>query len=206
MDDQSVRAAFYEDGDNVMSYEVAGDISNGITYYREDPDQPVYLMEIPGYRSYLAGIYELDENGWRYPRVFDFNWSTLKDVEVFYPNENSDGFHVSFEDNFFQVEELEATDTTRIADFLDELSLLYVNDYLFPSEAESYDSLKEGLNSRIIVRDVGENSYMLEVMKPLPGNEEILVRIDSAEYATANYETIRKLLRPRRYYRVKSNP
>ncbi|MEJ2004483.1 MAG: hypothetical protein P8X57_05850 [Cyclobacteriaceae bacterium] len=206
MDENSVRATFYEGNEPVITYEVAGNISNGLTYYREASGEPIYLMEIPGYRSYLAGIYELDEFGWRYPRVFDFNWSTLKDVEVDYPSEDARGFRVSFEDNFFQVEELPETDTTRIADFLDDLSLLYVNDYLFQEEVEQYDSLSDDLTARITVRDVGDNAYLMEVLEALPGETEILVRLDSSDYALADFEALRKILRPRRYFVKKDAP
>ncbi len=205
MDENGVMATFYEGAEPVISYEVAGNITNGVTYYRESGGEPVYLMEIPGYRSYLAGIYELDEYGWRYPRVFDFNWSTLKDVAVEL-EEESNGFHVSFSDNFFQVDELNETDTTKIADFLDDLSLLYVNDYLFPDEAAGYDSLSDELMARITVRDVGDNRYMMEVLETLPGESEILIRLDSSGYALADFNALRKILRPRRYFEKKDAP
>jgi len=200
MDENAVRASFYEGTDPVMAYEVAGNVTNGVTHYREKSGSPIYLMEIPGYRSYLAGIYELDENGWRYPRVFDFNWSTLKDVEVEYPEEDEGGFHVSFRDNFFQVQELAETDTTKITNFLDDLSLLYVNDFLYSEEVQRYDSLTDALTARITVRDVGDNAYMMEVLEALPDGNEIVVRLDSSEYALANFDALRKLLRPRRFY------
>ena len=203
MDRNAVHAEFYEGSDLVKDFEVAGDIGSGITFYRAEAGSPVYLMEIPGYRSYISGIFELDANGWRYPRVFDFNWGNLKDVSVIYPERESDGFDVSFKEGFFGVEQLQKTDTTLIADFLDDLSLLYVNDFLFESEVSDYDSLRDRVEARITVRDVGDRGYMMEVLETLPGKSEILIRIDSSEYALANFDALRRILRPRRYFREK---
>ena len=187
----------------MKDFEVAGDIGSGITFYRAEAGSPVYLMEIPGYRSYISGIFELDANGWRYPRVFDFNWGNLKDVSVIYPERESDGFDVSFKEGFFGVEQLQKTDTTLIADFLDDVSLLYVNDFLFESDVSEYDSLRDRVVARITVRDVGDRGYMMEVLETLPGKSEILIRIDSSEYALANFDALRRILRPRRYFREK---
>ena len=79
---RGITATFYEGTEPVKEFEVLGDPDRGMTYYREGKD--IYLIEIPGYRNYLAGIYELDENGWKYPRIFDFNWVNLKRVDVSY--------------------------------------------------------------------------------------------------------------------------
>jgi len=81
-----------------------------------------------------------------------------------------------------------------------------VNDYLFPEEANAYDTLSDQLTARITVRDVGDNRYMMEVLEPLPGEKEILVRLDSATYALADFNTLRKILRPRRYFQKKEAP
>ncbi|MCA6073852.1 DUF4340 domain-containing protein [Fulvivirga sedimenti] len=206
MDENSVRANFYEGNELVKQFEVGGHEDRGITYYRSAPGEPVFLMEIPGYRSYLAGIYELDENGWRYPRVYDFNWRNLKDVHVEYPANSGNGFDISSKDGFYSIEQLAKTDTTKLTNFLDDLSLLYVNDFLFPSEAAQYDTLQYKLEAQITVRDVGDNRYLMEVLGTLPGKSEILIRIDSSQYALAQFDALRKILRPRKFFVEKETP
>ncbi len=206
IDQKGVEARFYEGTDLVKSFEVSGNEERGITYYRESSGEPVYLMEIPGYRSYLAGIYELDENGWRYPRVYDFNWRNLKDVHVEYPKNSDSGFDISSKEGFYSVNQIEETDTTKLTNFLDDLSLLYVNDFLFPAEITRYDSLKDVLEAQITVRDVGDNEYLMEVLGTLPGKSEILIRIDSSQYALAQYDALRKIMRPRKFFVKKETP
>lgn len=201
---KGVTAAFYE-GDNVASqFEVVGDELRGLTFYRENAGEEFYMVEIPGYRNYLAGIFELDLNGWRYPRIFDFNWGNLKRVDVSYAQLDSENFGISFFEGFFNVEGLAKSDTSHVTEFLDNLSLLYVNDYLSESESNAYESLKNDLRSQVIVRDVGDNPYQLDVLGVLPGQAEILIRIDSSEYALASFDLMNMVLKPRGYFVQKS--
>ncbi len=42
-------------------------------------------MNIPGYRVYVSGIFELDESGWREKRVFAFNWQNFQKLDAHFP-------------------------------------------------------------------------------------------------------------------------
>lgn len=189
-------------GDNLMkSYQVWGDAQRGMTWMRNEESEDPYLMEIPGYRSYLGGIFELDENSWRYPIIFDINWQNLQGVEVRYPIREAESFEVSYEDGYYQISTLEATDSTKLTDFLDNLSLLYVNDFLFEDEMAEYDSLMENQQAHIVIQDVGKNNYVLDIYEKVPGRDEILIRVDSSDYGLAEFQRVKTLLKPRSFFR-----
>jgi hypothetical protein len=198
---QGVKVELYS-GDNLMKeYQVWGDARRGMTWVRNEESEIPYLVEIPGYRSYLGGIFELDENSWRYPIIFDINWQNLQGVEVFYPNRQGESFEVNYSEGFYQIPALQETDSTKLTDFLDNLSLLYVNDFLFESEMADYDSLLKNQQAHIVIQDVGKNNYVLDIYEKIPGRDEILIRIDSSDYGLADFQRVKTLLKPRSFFR-----
>jgi hypothetical protein len=199
MSREGVNVRLFQEGELVKQYQVWNNPSRGMTWMRIE-DTP-YLVEIPGYRSYLGGIFELDENSWRYPIIYDINWQNLQGVSVNYPEKEEASFDISYSKGFYGINSLPQTDSLKVTDFLDNLSLLYVNDYLFQREMESYDSLLDTQQANIIVRDVGQNAYVLDIYEKVPGRDEILIRIDSSQYGLADYQRVKTLLKPRSFFR-----
>lgn len=204
-EENGVHVTFYENGSAVKDFYVLGDDASKMTYMAERPDEQAYIVEIPGYRSYLAGIYELDVNGWRNPRIFDFNWANLKGVDVLYP-QSEKGFKVGFDQSFYQVHGLAETDSSRLTDFLDDVSLLYANDFLDTKEVEKYkNQVSVEPQAVISVYDVGDKAYTLEVYETLPNNREIIGRKDSSDYVIFDVSRIRKVLRPKSFFKKKES-
>ncbi len=201
LDAEGVTLSLMSQGQTMKQYRVWGDPSRGMTWLREPGSNMPYLAEIPGYRSYLGGIFELDENSWRYPIVLDINWQNLQQVSVTYPEQENSSFDIVYEKGFYGVDGLASTDSTRLTDFLDNLSLLYVNDYLSGDEVSRYDSLFSRQEAHIVVSDVGKNNYVLDIFEKVPGRDEILIRIDSSTVGLADYGRVRSLLKPRGYFR-----
>ena len=202
-----VQVNFYEKGRLVKHFYVLGDDNSKVTYMANSPEQQAYIVEIPGYRSYLAGVYELDVNGWRNPRIFDFNWANLRGVEVQYPQKREKGFKVGFEESFYQVHSIAETDSSKVTDFLDNVSLLYANDFLGHTEITKYKKEIIGPPQAVIsVYEVGGKAYTLEVYEALPNNREIIGRKDSIDYAIFDISRIRNILKPKTYFRKKEEP
>ncbi|MBL6448642.1 DUF4340 domain-containing protein [Fulvivirga sp. 29W222] len=195
------RVAFYEGDQIVHSFYVWGDKDSGLTYLTRDEKGQAYIVEIPGYRSFLAGIYQLDKNGWRDPLVFTINWSNLSSVQVVYPDKEDLGFSVKYADRFYAIPEIQETDTTKLTDFLDNVSLLFVNDFLSKDEEKEYSEIiNTGPQALFKIEDVGRNVYTLEVYGMLPGGKEVVGRIDSADYAVFDAEKVKKIMRPKSFF------
>ncbi|MBL3656162.1 DUF4340 domain-containing protein [Fulvivirga sediminis] len=206
-EEKGVHVTYFEGANAVKDFYVLGDNENKITYMAESPGSQAYIVEIPGYRSYLAGIYELDQNGWRNPRIFDFNWANLKGVEVAYSEHPDNGFSVGFDSSFYEVRGLVETDSSRLTDFLDDVSLLYANDFLNQKEVAEYQELVDQEPQAIImVHDVADKIYTLEVYQALENNREIIGRKDSTDYAIFDLSKMRKILRPKGFFKKKKQP
>jgi len=197
---------FIQEGQPVHKVEVLGNDKNGITYMSEADDEEVYLTEIPGYRSYLAGIFTVDGNGWRDPLIFDVNWRNMQQVSLLFPKTPQSDFDIIYDNRQYQIAQLAKTDTTKLFNVLDDISLLFVNDYLSDAELESYSNQLKDTTATIVVQDVGRNNHTLEVFGEQAEGDVFLVRIDSADYGLLERNKLRPVLRPKRYFELKEKP
>lgn len=195
------RVTFYEGDKAAHEFYVWGDEESGLTYLAEKPIDQAYIVEIPGYRSYLAGIFQLDKNGWRDPLVFTLNWSNLSSVQVVYPDNEGLGFSVEYADRFYAIPEIPQTDSTKLTDFLDDVSLLFANDFLSEKEKQQYSEIIDDQPQALFkIEDVGKNIYTLEIYGMLPDGKELIGRIDSTDYATFDVAKVRKIMKPKSYF------
>lgn len=201
LEESGVMVSLYE-GDELKKQFLAGGNPARTQAFFADPDSgEVYVMNIPGYRVYVSGIFELRESGWRDKFVFGFNWRNFKGLEVEYPKSPSDNFRVSGDRRSFGIEGLPQADTARLNTFLDEVSLLTVDEYL--SEPQLSDSLRNATPvMEIRVTDIGNRVYRLQLYDPGPG-ADFLGMIQDAQAARFDHRKIASLLKPKSFFTKK---
>lgn len=154
----------------------------------------VYVMHIPGYRVYASGVFELEEGGWRNKYVFGFNWRNFKSLETQFPNP-AENFSIVMQDNRVVMAGVEA-DTARLNTYLDDVSLLTVDEYI---EAPSADSVKKwSPRVSILVTDIGNREFLLRVY----GNTEngkFRVLLKSEQWAVLSSQKIAAISRPKSF-------
>ncbi|MEM9858553.1 MAG: DUF4340 domain-containing protein [Bacteroidota bacterium] len=174
---------------------------DGLTYFNDGKES--YVVEIPGYRVDLAGIFKLNEGGWRNPLVFDINWANLQKVEMIFPERPNEQFEVVYKRRYYTINDMLEVDSTKLTNFLDDVSLLYANDYLKKNDLKSYRSDTLNPKATIVISDVGNNQHSLTIYNELPESDLVLGLIDSTDYATFDFNMIRKVLRPKKYFKAK---
>ncbi|MEM7108473.1 MAG: hypothetical protein AAF519_09630 [Bacteroidota bacterium] len=191
-----IKVQFLASGRSVIEFQVLG--LNGLTYFSDGNEN--YVVEIPGYRVDLAGIFELDQGGWRNPLVFDINWANLKEVNMIFPGRPAEAFDVVYRRRLLTIRDTQSVDSTKLTDFLDNVSLLYVKDYL--SEKEAIDSGLDtiDLKASIFVSDVGNKQHTLSIYNSSKEEDEVFGWIDSTDYAIFDFNMVRKVLRPKTYF------
>uniref|UniRef100_UPI00404BA131 DUF4340 domain-containing protein n=1 Tax=Fulvivirga sp. TaxID=1931237 RepID=UPI00404BA131 len=201
---QGVTVSLFEQGQKAKQFQVLGEEAKGLSYMAYSESDEKYLVEIPGYKSYLAGLFELDANGWRNPLVFDINWANLVSVKADYLGKEANGFTIEFDDRDYGIAGMQA-DSMKLTDYLDDVSLLYVNDYLSADEVKEYNELTSAPQAQITIKDVGRNSYSLTIFDKVK-NGDYLVRIDSPDYALMQEALINRVTKPKQYFRVNQRP
>lgn len=190
------KVKLYANGQIVNEFEVLGDEQKSLTYMRLNDDQ-TYLVEIPGYKSYLAGIFNLDKNGWRNPLVFQLNWANLLSVSLSYPESSNNDLVINFEDRYLALKGVENADSTKLGNLIDDISLFYVNDYLNEDEVDR--SKVDEYQALIEVKDIAGNNYSLTVCEEASPSE-YFVFVDSTDYAIIEKQLVNRVTKPKAYF------
>ncbi|MGK7393748.1 MAG: hypothetical protein ACNS62_04215 [Candidatus Cyclobacteriaceae bacterium M3_2C_046] len=202
LQEQGIRVEIYQDEEMVQSYLTAGNRNQGVTYFMQpESDQP-YIVHLPGYESYVAGLYEITENDWRDRIVMTTNWNSLNYLSLTYPGQARQGFTISYARDFFQVEGLAQMDTTKLMDYLERFQYILTDRYLDRGEDPIYDSLAQlPPYARLEVEQVGQDQPDKIEFFPRPeeGNY-ILGQINDDQLALFEYPRISELFRQQQYF------
>jgi len=199
INERGVTATLYSGNEIEKKIMSVGDESSGITYMKLAGDEEIFIVEIPGYRSYLHGIFNVDKLGWRDPLIYDINWRNMQSVDMIYSENDNSSFRVIFDDRAYAIEGIQKTDTTKLFDYLDNVSQLYVDDYLAVEEVEKYIENTNPTIS-IIVTDVGNNYASLELIKELKDQNQYLIRVDSTDYALLSKNQVSPILKRKKFF------
>lgn len=162
LEEHGVRVSLYEDDQQVHRFLAGGNAAKTQAWFKYPGMQGVYVMVIPGYRVYVSGILELEPRQWKDKLVFNFNWTNFTALEAKFPDDAGAGFRITQNrDGLFSVEG-QPSDTSRVHDFLDAVSLLTTTEYLSPGALT--DSLRATQPvMEIVIHDVAGNAYSLEL-------------------------------------------
>lgn len=172
-----VKVSLFEGQSLKRTFYAGGNRSKTQAYFFDPNTEQAYVMVIPGYRVYVSGIFELSTNGFRDKYVFNFNWRNFKSLEVDFPMDPKANFSVAMEDGLFQVVGLNETDTARLNTYLDNVSLLTVDEFA----SQSIDSLATQTPvMTIVIKDAANRTYQLEVLSDYSQGTAVRVNGDLA--------------------------
>lgn len=161
-----IKVSFFTNTKTEKVISVFGNEALGITYFLNNDDNIPYLMTIPGYRVYVAGIFEQAANSWRDKRIFNFNWRNFESLSAEFPSQQKQNFQVAMVGRYFSIVGENNIDTTALNDYLDAVSLIEADAFYEPGESVKMDSLISSVPTMIIsVKDVGGQIYSLNLFE-----------------------------------------
>ncbi len=165
-------------GERVADFWAGGNAAQTQSWFLKTGDEFPYVVAIPGYRVYASGIMEQPSLQWRNKRVFNFNWRNFKELATHFPREAEHGFTITMGEKYFGVPGLADIDTTKLNDYLDQLSLLEAERFYVPGETRLFDSLLVVPPSFTVrVQDISQRTYTLTIYPPLRQNNQVVGRI-----------------------------
>jgi len=172
---QGTTVKLYEGEELRKDFLVSGNDRKSETYYELAGESSPYLITIPGYRVYVAAIFELASLDWRDKRIFNFNWQNFKRLTATYKGNEKESFAISFQDAYFGLEGNSQADTTKLNDYLDAVSLIQAIRYLPQGESTAYDSILTTLPYYSIeATDIANRNYRLDLYSPKRGEAVVL--------------------------------
>ncbi|MBY0434735.1 MAG: DUF4340 domain-containing protein [Cyclobacteriaceae bacterium] len=181
---------------------VGGNTAKTETWFLKSKEDQPYTVVLPGYRVYVGGIFELEKNGWRNKRAFDFNWRNFRQLTATYAREPAQGFIVEMKDRYFGIQNMQAVDTAKLNSYLDAVSLLFAERFI-PTNSPMADSLVKSTPSvKIQIQDIGKRTYSLELFTPRPGNPEVFGRLGDGEWVSFAARDLAGIVRKRDYFKA----
>jgi hypothetical protein len=195
---EGVHVTLFQDKNVELEFVAGGNATKTQAYFKKPGDNESYIMIIPGYRVYTSGIFELDETGWKDKRVFNFNWRNFQSLKVSFPSNPENTFEISMGKEYFEVKGID-TDTSKVNDFLDAISLLTVDQYQNKAMV-SQDTLtfgKPGIG--ILVSDISGKSYSLALF-PQPDKQQISGLIQGDQPALFDVRKVVPLVKTKSWF------
>ena len=186
-------------GETKTVFFAGGNESKTQAYFLQENASVPYIMTIPGYRVYVSGIFELSESGWRDKFVFGFNWRNFHRLETRFPKKPIDDFEIEMDDGLPVFKGLQEVDTTKLNNFLDEISLLTADD--FSSTSPSLDSLGKTVPLvSFSVSDVAGKDYVLQLYPVSDKSLQYFGLINATQWARFNKNRISGILHGRSFF------
>jgi hypothetical protein len=199
LDKQGVHVTLYE-GERQEKWIAGGNALKTEAWFMKEGEREPYVMNIPGYRVYVSGVFELAAQGWRNKRIFDFNWRNFKSLKATYPKEPRQGFEIEMKDRYFGIKNMMVTDTTKLNTYLDNVSLLFAS--RFVDKGQPYvDSLVSTLPAaRIEISDITGHGHLLELFAPGKRDREIYGRLADGQIVALEKNKIAEIVRKKEYF------
>jgi hypothetical protein len=199
LEQKGTRVTLFASGEKEMEFYAGGDEEKNEAWFLSPTDGP-FVVAIPGYRVYAAGVFELDESGWRDKQVFRFNQRNFKSLSLNFIRDPSSSFVINYEDQEFGIPGIAAIDTTRIFDFLDAASLLKAEEITQPGQRKWVDSvMAQPASFTIDVTDLGGRTSRLTIFPPV-ARERFVAGMMGDEPALFSKSDIVKLAKKRSYF------
>ncbi|WP_340152484.1 hypothetical protein [uncultured Marivirga sp.] len=186
--DSGVQVNIYGNERVLKSYTVGGDFQAMRSYFVHGEE--VYLMQLPGYQSYVAGIYEVPENDWRDRVIFDGIWQDMVSLKI--NRQKKEAIEFKYQDRLLRIQNQQA-DTAEVMNFVERFNYFFVDqflpkDHIALERKESFDNAGtieiEGLDK--------DKSLKLELFKN-PEFNAYLVHINGKEWAAIRNERMEKI-------------
>ena len=166
----------------INEYRVLGNQAKEITWMMLEEDGLPYHVHLPGYQSYVAGIFEVPVQDWRSRFVFNANFALLTKIEVEYPAAN-DKLTLEYKDQFFSIPGIE-TDSLKITQFLDQLAYLQADRFL------DQQSEADVVYAYITLFKSSGDKEMITFFKKEDSDRFIVARLDDGSYCEFDFKRI----------------
>jgi hypothetical protein len=138
-----VKVEVYGKGEKLRSFFSGGNTTQTESYFMEEGGEEVYVVTLPGYKSFVSGLFTMRENDWRDRTVFASRWQEIQQVSLNYPHHPEQSFSIMFKDRFFEVTGVASVDTAAMMSYLEIFAYVPADRLIAPGENSQYDSLKQ---------------------------------------------------------------
>lgn len=158
-------------------------------------DGKAYVAELPGYASYISGIFGLNENNLRSKTLFTSNYLNLQEIKVTYPEGEKD-VSILYDGQRLVIGDVARPDSTQLLGFLSLFENLQAVGYVDAGQYPELDSLmQQGPVAEITVKDlINPEGKQINIYPPSPGGQFRLAFLPSEQQAVLLDERLARML------------
>jgi hypothetical protein len=163
-------------GKTIQSFYASGNDNKTVSYMMPADATKPMIVNIPGYESYVAGIFEIPANDWRDRTILSTSWRSLQKLEVDFAQYPEYSFTIEFRFNFLNIEGIDNLDTVRMMSYIEQFNYLQADRYLAVKQNARYDSLLQTPETvTISVTDINpKNSKTIKFYPLIPDDPMML--------------------------------
>ncbi len=180
-------------GDNIIrSFYAAGNSNKTMSYMMSSDDHEPMIMSLPGYESYIAGIFEIPKNDWRDRTILSTNWRTLQNLKVNYTEFPEYNLHIKFDFNFLAIEGVSSLDTAKMMAYIGEFNFLQADRFIDNGQIPQYDSLLQTPPTvTMTIEDIDSKNSKSIAFFPMIKNDRMMVALVKEDKQMALFEATR---------------
>ncbi len=194
------------EGDLISTFYASGNDTKTISYMMSADKKDPAIVNIPGYESYVAGIFEIPANDWRDRVILSTNWRSLQKLEIHYTQYPEYDLSIKFDFNFLTVQGVKDLDTARMMSYIDEFNFLQVDRYLDKGQNQKYDSLLGSPSTvSMDIQDINPKNSKTISFYPLLKNDPMMLGYVQEDAQSVLFEAnrIQKLFAVKSDFEVK---
>lgn len=176
----------------IRHFYAGGNPNKTLSYFAEAQSEQAWVVNIPGYDSYVSGIFEIPGIDWRRRLIFSSTWRSLLKLTGTYPASPSYDFNIEFFAGYLQMPGIDALDTAAMMEYLEQFEYFQADRYIEEGMFPQYDSLAATLPELVLqIADIDKlKNHALSLFHRLPGDNNILGLLDDGRMALFNYRRI----------------
>jgi len=198
-----VLVGFYDLNGARSSFYAGGNSTKTTSYFMDQEEETPYVVNIPGYSSYIAGIFDLNAREWRDKRIFNTSWNSLKTLQVVSKKDKEINLEVNYQDGFYKMKGVVNVDTSKMMNYLEYTTQLEVDQFIKLEEFTIFDSLAHHLHElEIELQDLDTTRNTRTMVYPaIPGENMRLINIlPQDHWALIKEDKYKNLLRRPAYF------
>ncbi len=193
--EEGIRLEIYDDMGLRKRIYINGNATKTMSLFMDEEEGIPYIVVLPGYDSYVTGIFEIPQLDWRKRLIFNSTWRSLRKLEMLYPAKPKNSFEIRFDLNFFSITGIDNLDTTSMMNFVEEFQYFQADRFIEPKPGSSYYKLLETEPiAYLSLEDIDERkNNRITFYKRVNGDRMIMGKLDNGEIALFDYNRIRKI-------------
>lgn len=156
-------------------YSLGNDTKTLSWFMQENGNFPM-AVHIPGYQSYVAGIFEIPLNDWRDRLILSTNYRTLRSISVSYSQFPEHGFEIITGFDIPIVKDVQPLDTAKMMSYIEQFGYLQADRFIDHGQSGHYDSLANTPHTvTIAVKDIDEKNTKTLLFFPLLKDDPMML-------------------------------